>query len=107
LLEILDVASGTFDIPTANPPPAKLEIGVMGFVGTQSVMATRWRSASASSVNTSYTADQQAASVAGGDPLILFQPLTFVPEPAGLGVLALAAACSRRQIRRRRRPSIR
>ena len=95
-LELLNVATGTF---TAVGQGAVTPSSSGGSFTTTTVLATmRWRNdANTSSINYNPTVLQQGNSTTGTaqgggavNPIIIYQSLTLVPEPASLGVIALA-----------------
>lgn len=75
--EVLPIASGFFDIATSGTQTA-VNIDFSGFAENALVAGYRWRNAdNSASVNYTQTISQQAASVAAGQPIIKFNPLTL------------------------------
>jgi hypothetical protein len=98
-LEILTVGSGVFDIAAAGNPSV-VTPSISGFSNTVLLAGLRWRNAgNTSGVGYNPSVLQQNNSIAAGDPIIIYNGLNLVPEPAAVGVLALGAAMT---LRRRR-----
>jgi len=91
---VMSIASGSFNVPTADPGSSGVVNGSIDTSNTSALFAgLRWRNAgNTSSVNYTPTAGQQNTSINAGDPIILFNglSLTTVPEPTALGLLGVA-----------------
>ena len=90
VLETLGIANGSFTIATGGTS-GTVNMDLTGFTAGQIIAAYRWRdAANTQNINTNETVNTQNNSVTGGDPVIVFQPLQLVPEPATLGLLGVA-----------------
>ncbi len=89
-LETLTIATGSFTVASGSGS-GTVNLDLTGFTAGQIIAAIRWRDAgNTSSINLNHTTNAQNASVTAGDPIIAFQPLQLVPEPATLGLLGVA-----------------
>jgi hypothetical protein len=90
VLETLAIANGSFTIASSGAS-GTVKLDLTGFTAGQIIAAYRWRDATnTSNVNTNENVNTQNNSVTAGDPVIVFQPLQLVPEPATLGLLGVA-----------------
>ena len=90
VLETLTIANGSFTIAQGGTS-GTVNLDLTGFTAGQIIAAYRWRSAdNSSNINYNQTANAQNTSTTAGDPIIVFQPLSLVPEPATLGLLGVA-----------------
>ena len=97
-LELLTIATGTFSAVGQGAVNPVITGGGVPFTNTSILATLRSRNdANTASVNHNPTVLQQNNSTTGTaqgnntiDPIIIYQGLTLVPEPASLGVLALA-----------------
>jgi len=90
VLETLTIATGSFTIASGGAG-GTVNLDLSGFTPTTIIAAYRWRTAgNDQNVNYSQNANSQAVSTTAGDPIIVFQPLQLVPEPATLGLLGVA-----------------
>lgn len=89
-LETLTIAAGSFTIASGGTS-GSVKLDLTGFTPTTIIAAYRWRTAANDqNVNYSQNANSQSVSTTAGDPIIVFQPLALVPEPATLGLLGVA-----------------
>jgi hypothetical protein len=90
VLETLVIATGSFTIASGGSS-GTVKMDLTGFTAGQIIAAYRWRDATnTNNINTNETVNTQNNSVTAGDPVIVFQPLQLVPEPATLGLLGVA-----------------
>ena len=90
--ESLIIASGVFDIASAGAASV-VNMTLTGIPTTQTIATYRWRNAAnTADVNYLETSSQQTNSVTAGDPIIDFNDLSLtpIPEPATLGLAAVA-----------------
>lgn len=104
--ELLTIAQGTFDV-AGSGGPATVEVGLKGFPFDPNqpnpfLAALKFRDPTdTGDVIYTPTLSQQLAGMAAGDPIIAFNSLTLVPEPATLGVLGTVGAIGLLSRRRR------
>jgi hypothetical protein len=90
-LELLTIATGVFDIASGGTS-GSVKADLTGYTTSTIIAFYRWRNAqNTGNIPFNQTVTQQNNSTTGGDPIIVFQPLTLVPEPASLGLLAAGA----------------
>ena len=90
-LETLTIATGSFTIASSGAS-GQVKIDLTGFTTGQIIAAYRWRTAeNTGNINYNETVTHQNNSVGAADPIIVFQPLNLVPEPATLGLLGVGA----------------
>jgi len=90
VLETLTVATGAFTIASGGAS-GTVKLDLTGFTAGQIIATYRWRdAANTGNIPLSQNANSQNNSVTAGDPIIVFQPLQLVPEPATLGLLGVA-----------------
>jgi hypothetical protein len=103
--EVIRVGRGLAPV-TGGGGPSTLNINLLGFPDNPQqpdpIVATyNWRDANGVSITYNQTLSEQLASVAGGDPIIQFNSLALVPEPATFGVLGTVGAIGLLARRRR------
>jgi hypothetical protein len=87
---LMTLGTGVFDV-AAGGNPTVVSANSSGFSNTVLLAGLRWRNAAnAGNVGYNPSALQQNNSTAGGDPIIVYQGLNLVPEPATVGLLGLA-----------------
>ena len=104
--EVIRLAAGTAPV-VGGSGPSTLNMNLLGFPDNPQnpdpIVATyRWRNAG-DTEDTTYnqTLSQQQASVLGGDPIIVYNNLTLVPEPGTLSLVFTAGAIGLLARRRR------
>jgi hypothetical protein len=90
VLETLTIAAGSFTIASGGAG-GTVNLDLTGFTAGQIIAAYRWRTAdNSTNINYNETTNSQNNSTTAADPIIVFQPLQLVPEPATLGLLGVA-----------------
>jgi len=90
VLETLTIATGSFTVASGSGS-GTVNLDLTGFTAGQIIAAFRWRdAANTANVPNNTNVNTQNSSVTAGDPVIVFQPLQLVPEPATLGLLGVA-----------------
>jgi hypothetical protein len=103
LQRVMDIASGNFSIVSGGKP-SKVNIDFTGFGQAVTFVGIRWRNASnTASVNFTPTIAMLNNSIANNDPLIKFNSLTLLPEPATGGVITGAGVLATHRRRKEKR----
>jgi MYXO-CTERM domain-containing protein len=90
-----------FAVQSLGTGPGVVSIGLKGLTTVDLFTGMRWQP---NSVSTTLDVGEQNSAVAAGNPLIVFNGLTLVPEPNGASVgIAGVAALGAAGLRRRRR----
>jgi len=91
------VAKGQM-LVTSNAPTGVINVDTTGFLPTDTIASYRWYTVQGTNpndpiVNYTQTKSEQTSSATGGDPIIVYQPLTLTgtPEPTTLGLLGIGA----------------